>query len=160
MPKKVHKTDAQATARAAALTTALRQAGLRLTPQRLAVCAALTGTQSHPTAQGLYDLLRAQFTTLSRATVYNTLQTLVAAGLVQELGTAGDGAIHYDADPRPHVNLMCLNCHRVDDFFDAPLAAVANCVDRGSGYAVQGARVVYYGLCPQCRRAQAPSRRA
>lgn len=146
--------------RAAALTAALKQAGLRLTPQRLAVCAALAGSKTHPTAQALYESLRPRFATLSRATVYNTLQALVTAGLVQELGTAGDGAIHYDADPTPHVNLMCVRCHRVEDYAVAPLAAVAASVARGSGYDVQGARVVYYGVCPRCRRRGRSSGRA
>ncbi len=146
------------TARAAEITAALKQAGLRLTSQRLAVCAALAGNRTHPTAQALYESLQPRFTSLSRATVYNTLQALVAAGLIHELGTAGDGAIHYDADPTPHVNLVCVRCHRVEDFAAAPLAAVADSVARGSGYDVQGARVVYYGVCPQCRRARPKAR--
>jgi Fur family transcriptional regulator, peroxide stress response regulator len=137
--------------RAAELTDALRQAGLRLTPQRLAVCKALAGDRSHPTAQALHTALQAQFPTLSRATIYNTLQTLVEAGLIHELGTAGDGSVHYDADPSPHVNLVCVRCHKVEDYADAPLAAVARSVRRGSGYDLQGARVVYYGICPRCR---------
>jgi Fur family peroxide stress response transcriptional regulator len=119
----------------------------------------LAGNRTHPTAQALFEQLRLRFRNLSRATVYNTLQTLVAAGLIHELGTAGDGAIHYDADNTPHVNLMCTRCHRVEDYAEAPLAAVARHVAKGSGYAVRGARVVYYGLCPRCQRETAPRRR-
>lgn len=153
----IHKDPAE---RASQMTFALQQAGLRLTAQRLAVCAALAGNRTHPTAQALYDVLRVRFSTLSRATVYNTLQALAAAGMIHELGTAGDGAIHYDADPAPHVNLMCTRCHRVEDFSAAPLGAVARSVAKGSGYAVRGARVVYYGLCPKCQRQSAPRKRA
>jgi Fur family peroxide stress response transcriptional regulator len=138
--------------RQAPYVAALKQAGLRLTPQRLAVCDALAGNRTHPTAQALYEQVRRQYASVSRATVYNTLQALVATGLVQEIGTAGDGSLHYDADPTPHVNLVCTRCHRVDDFADAPLGAVARSVARGSGYDVRGARVVYYGLCPRCRQ--------
>jgi Fur family peroxide stress response transcriptional regulator len=134
------------------MVAALKAAGLRLTPQRLAVCQALAGDTSHPTAQALYARLRSRFVTLSRATVYNTLQTLVAAGQVSELGAAGDGAVHYDANPAPHVNLVCTRCHRVEDFAPASLASIARSVARGSGYELRGARVVYYGLCPRCRR--------
>ena len=143
-----------ASARAEELTTALRRAGLRLTPQRVAVCAALAGSRTHPTAQTLYATLRPRFGTLSRATVYNTLQALVGAGLIHELGTAGDGAIHYDADRSPHVHLVCVRCHRLEDFPTVSLANVAGRVARGSGYELQGARVVYYGVCPHCRRAR------
>jgi Fur family peroxide stress response transcriptional regulator len=150
MPTAAHITNKRR--RADEMITALKTAGLRLTPQRLAVCQALAGDISHPTAQALYARLRSRFVTLSRATVYNTLQTLVAAGQVCELGAAGDGAVHYDANPTPHVNLVCTRCHRVEDFAPASLAAVARNVAKDSGYELRGARVVYYGLCPRCRR--------
>ncbi len=156
MPKNIHNQTAHA--RTAELTAALNPAGLRLTPQRLAVCAALAGNRTHPTAQALYASLQPHFSTLSRATVYNTLQALVETGMIQEIGTAGDGTLHYDADPTPHVNLVCVRCHRVEDFAAAPLAQVADSVAAGSGYEVQGARVVYYGVCPRCRRARPKGR--
>jgi len=136
------------------LIVALRQAGLRLTPQRQVVCRALVESREHPTAQALFDQLLPDFPALSRATVYNTLRTLVDAGLVQELGTAGDGAIHYDADASPHVNLICTRCHRVEDFVDVSLAAIARRVAQDSGYQLRGARVAYYGLCPRCQKAK------
>lgn len=143
----------QAEARAAEMMAALRQAGLRLTAQRAAVCRALAASQTHPTARSLYDELRPRNAGLSRATVYNTLQRLATAGLIQELGTAGDGAAHYDANLEPHVNLVCTQCHKVEDYAAAPLGSVARRVAEGSGYSLRGARVVYYGVCPACRRA-------
>lgn len=134
------------------MVTALKESGLRLTPQRLAVCQALAGNKSHPTAQSLFELLRPDFPSLSLATIYNTLQTLADHGLIHELGDAGDGAVHYDADPSPHVNLICIRCHRIEDFPEASLKPVARKVAADSGYELRGARIVYYGLCPKCRR--------
>lgn len=134
-------------------TQKLREAGLRLTPQRLLIYQTLLQSKEHPTAQELYDDVKGRLPSLSQATVYNTLQALVTAGLIQEIGEAGDGTIHYDADLTPHVNLICTRCHRVDDFFDVPLNAVAQRVAGQSGYQIQGARVAYYGLCPECQAA-------
>jgi len=131
----------------------LREAGLRLTPQRLLIYQTLLQSKQHPTAQDLFEMIKDQLPSLSQATIYNTLQALVSAGLIQEIGKAGDGAVHYDADLTPHVNLICTRCHRVDDFFDVPLNAVAQQVDGQSGYQIQGARVAYYGLCPECQAA-------
>ena len=131
----------------------IRAAGLRLTPQRLLIYQTLRQSKHHPTAQGIYDAVKDQLPSLSQATVYNTLQVLLKAGLIHELGEAGDGAIHYDADLTPHVNLICTNCHRVDDFFDVPLDTVADQVAGQSGYQIRGARVAYYGLCPDCQTA-------
>ena len=80
------------------LTQSLRSAGMRLTPQRLAICNLLVATDSHPSAQMIYETLQPQFPTMSLATVYNTLEALMNLGVVNSLGTAGDDTIHYDAD--------------------------------------------------------------
>lgn len=133
------------------LLAALRAAGLRLTAQRRAICQALAHDPTHPTAQALFDRLRPQFPSLSLATVYNTLNTLEQAGLIHEIGTAGDNALHYDADPTPHINLICTACHRIDDHSAEALAGLAEQVARTSGYDLRGARLAYYGLCPTCR---------
>jgi Fur family peroxide stress response transcriptional regulator len=141
------------------LSEQIRAAGLRLTPQRLLIYQTLLQSKQHPTAQGIYDAVKTQLPSLSQATVYNTLDALVKAGLIQELGEAGDGAVHYDADLTPHVNLICTRCHRVDDFYDVPLNTVAEQVAGQSGYHIQGARVAYYGLCPECQTAVSTSSR-
>src|SRR5512141_1332707 len=94
------------------LTSALQQAGMRLTPQRMAVCKLLTESKEHPSAAMIYEELRPQFQSLSLATVYNTLDMLVRLGAVNVLGHAGDDHVHYDADLEPHVNLACVACHR------------------------------------------------
>jgi Fur family peroxide stress response transcriptional regulator len=143
---------ATADERTTQLVAALKQAGLRLTPQRTAICQRLAHDKTHPTAQILYEHMLAEFPNLSLATIYNTLDTLVSAGLIYELGSAGDNAVHYDADPSPHVNVICTNCHRIDDFPAAVLAGVAKRVTEDLGYDLRGARVAYYGLCPKCRR--------
>jgi Fur family peroxide stress response transcriptional regulator len=132
----------------------LRGAGLRLTPQRLAIYSALVDSDQHPNAQQLYEDLQAQLPSLSPATVYNTLQALVEEGLVHEIGDAGDGVIHYDADLEPHLNLICTRCHRIDDFHLEEIKAADRTVTAESGYQLQGARLVYYGICPACQAGQ------
>ncbi len=89
------------------LVRCLRESGVRVTPWRLAIYGALTGTDAHPTAKALYEQLSPEFPSLIQATVYNTLRVLVAHGLAHELGDAGDGCAHYDADLTPHINLIC-----------------------------------------------------
>ncbi len=139
----------------AEMVSALRGEGMRLTPQREAICRELAGDESHPTAQDLYERLKPRFSSLSLATVYHTLQILVEQGLIHELGSAGDGTVHYDADPFPHVNLVCTRCHRIEDYPQAGLEAIAQEIDRESGYRVRGARIVFYGVCKQCQSLEA-----
>ena len=97
------------------LTTALQDAGMRVTPQRVAICELLATSHEHPTAAMIYDELKPRFYSLSLATVYNTLDTLVGLGVVNVLGHAGDDKVHYDADTEPHVNLACISCSRIID---------------------------------------------
>src|ERR1041385_6330997 len=59
----------------------VRAAGLKLTPQRLAIVRELATDESHPTAQELFERLRPALPTMSFATVYNTLDALATAGL-------------------------------------------------------------------------------
>ena len=129
----------------------LKESGLRVTPQRLAVYRALANSTAHPTAQTLFEQLRPTMPSLSQSTVYNTLQAFVTHGLIQEIGEAGDGALHYDADIRPHINLICTTCHCVEDFVDVPLHDVSEQVMARSGFQVQGMRVAYYGVCAECQ---------
>lgn len=135
------------------LANRLRSAGLRLTAQRLAVYRALLESRLHPTAGALYDHLHAAMPALSRATVYNTLRALVGAGLVYEIGAAGDGTTHYDADLHPHLNLVCTNCGHIEDYYDPALLHLESAVVAASGYRVKGARMAYYGMCPDCAEA-------
>jgi Fur family peroxide stress response transcriptional regulator len=133
------------------LIETLKEAGLRPTPQRLAIYSYLSGVNSHPTAQQVYEQLAPAHPTLSLATVYNTLETLVGLGVINALGTAGDDAVHYDADLSPHVNLACVECHRVIDLPSEHVLAIKREVSENSGYRVLGARVLYYGVCTTCQ---------
>lgn len=135
----------------ATLTTTLQKAGMRLTPQRMAVCKLLVESDQHPTAAMIYDELRPQFPSLSLATIYNTLDTLVGLGAVNVLGHAGDDHVHYDADMDPHVNLACISCHRIVDIPSEHVQHLDSEISQASGYKLLGARVLYYGLCPECQ---------
>lgn len=132
----------------------LQKAGMRATPQRMAIYQQLAKSDSHPTAQRIYEELRPLFPSLSLATVYNTLDRLVETGIIHTLGSAGDNAIHYDADTSPHVNLACISCHRVVDLPSQHVKALDEEVAASSSYQLLGARVLYYGWCPECQARQ------
>ena len=134
------------------LFQAIQNAGLRLTPQRTAICSVLANSEEHPTAQEIFEILRPNYPGMSLATIYNTLDALVKVGAVNALGGVGDGMVHYDADTAPHINLACLNCHKVIDYPSEHIEHVEAEVQAGSGYRLLGARVLYYGLCPTCQQ--------
>jgi Fur family transcriptional regulator, peroxide stress response regulator len=130
----------------------LRAAGLRMTPQRLALCRALAGTERHPTAQALFEKLAPDYPSLSRATVYNTLEALVSVGVAQQLVEAGQGVMHYDANLEPHAHLVCTHCGRIEDYDDPNLDTNVRSVSRRTGYVLAGLCTFYYGKCPDCRK--------
>jgi Fur family transcriptional regulator, peroxide stress response regulator len=132
------------------LTSSLTSAGLRLTPQRLAICQLLASSKDHPTAYTIYEQLQPDYPTISLATVYNTLETLVNLGVVQELGSAGDDRVHYDADTAPHLNFACLKCNRIFDLDSMLVQELEKEVSSQSGFQVLGSRLLYYGYCPAC----------
>ncbi len=133
------------------LIQALKLAGLRLTPQRSAICARLAESHDHPSAQMIHHDLLPEYPSLSLATVYNTLETLAGMGLVNALGSIGPEGVRYDADTGPHVNLACTRCQQVIDLPSHHVRHLEEEIQQ-TGYAIKGGRVLYYGLCPACQK--------
>ena len=112
----------------------VRAAGLKLTPQRLAIVRELAADESHPTAQELYERLRPGLPTMSFATVYNTLDALTAAGLCAALALS-PGSGRFDPNMEPHHHLVCDGCGAVRDL---PHGAVHSAAPHGAAPAAAG----------------------
>ena len=138
----------------------LRERGIRVTAQRVAVAEVLAGALDHPSAQDVYERVRRRLPHITRATVYNTLRVLSEKGLVQPLhfrhGT------RYDGNPHPHANLVCVECGSIVDADidpDDAMANLSNALASASGFRVMGQRLDLYGLCSRCSPAPARGRR-
>jgi Fe2+ or Zn2+ uptake regulation protein len=136
------------------LLARLRGRQWRLSPQRRAVAEALAGDHVHLTAEQVLDLARARVPEISRATVYNTLNELVAMGELVVVDVV-DGPKRYDPNTGgPHDHLVCERCHAIRDVprsASPPLAESAV----GEGFVLTGVEVTYRGLCPDCARSHA-----
>ena len=137
----------------------VRSSGLKLTPQRLAIVRELAADPTHPTAQELFERLRAAQPTMSFATVYNTLDALAAAGLCASLSLS-PGAARFDPNMRPHHHAVCDRCGLVRDVpTDAPgenLAEEApgpfSSLGAAPGFEIRAVERIYRGLCAECAR--------
>ncbi len=143
----------------AALSAACRAKGLSLTHQRLAVYEAVAATRSHPGAEEIFQFVRSKLPTISRGTVYRTLDTLRGVGLINEV-RVGDAA-RYESAAEPHHHLVCTACRRIIDVHDASLEGLRP--PRGTGSAADGFEVKAYqiqftGLCRACRPRGGPGR--
>jgi Fe2+ or Zn2+ uptake regulation protein len=107
------------------LRTILEAAGLRCTPQRLAVYDHLARADHHPTAEDVYQAVRTRLPRISLATVYKALEALVAIEVAAKLPAArGEAKARYDARRDPHYHFRCLRTGAVHDLpthFDADL---------------------------------------
>ncbi len=128
----------------------LREKGWRLTAQRRAVAQALSALNLHLTAEEVFDRSAAILPEISRATVYNTLNDLVALGEVRLLSFDGGQTRRYDPNASiPHHHLVCSSCGDVRDVLFAQPAPALPRRDRG-GYEVASGHIVYEGICAEC----------
>lgn len=127
----------------------LREAGLRSTPQRLAIVREVF-SRNHPTVGEIFETVRQQFPTIGLATVYNTLRTLTERGYVRELPFGN--ATRFDVNLMPHANLVCTRCGRIEDSdaCDDLIVEIRRRVETGAGFLPESQRIDVYGLCSIC----------
>ncbi|MDH7480054.1 MAG: Fur family transcriptional regulator, partial [Syntrophomonadaceae bacterium] len=92
----------------------LKQAGYKVTHQRLVILDYLLHSKDHPSAEAIYADLRQRYPTISLATVYNTLEMLAKVGLVIDLGAPGERR-RFDGNMTDHSHYFCTSCGRVTD---------------------------------------------
>ena len=126
----------------------MREAGLRVTPQRRAVWSAFGDEgDGHLAADEVFVRARRGLPELSRATVYNTLAAFVEAGMLQAVESRG--AVLYDPNPDPdHHHFRCRGCDRL---YDVPVEGVeALRISGREQFVVDHKSVLLRGLCPLC----------
>ena len=133
----------------------LRQRGIQITAQRLAVFRAVI-SQPHITADAVAEAVRAEIGAISLQSVYDCLSVLVAEGLIRRIQPAGSPARFEDRVGDNHHHLICRTCGRMVDVDCAVGSAPCLTAVDDSGYEIDEAEVVYWGRCPECV-AQAPS---
>ncbi|MCC2033429.1 Fur family transcriptional regulator [Microbacterium allomyrinae] len=135
----------------------LRHAGLRVTDSRRAVVAAL-GERPHASADELFAIVARSVPGTSLQSVYNALGDFVDAGLVRRIEPAGrPGLFELRVDDNHH-HLICSQCGAVQDVDCVVGAAPCLTPSDAHGYALQAAEVTFWGVCPDCAAASAPSR--
>jgi len=128
----------------------LRDAGERVTRQRLLVADALGSITRQVTAQELYDVLRRREPRIGRATVFRTLESLVAAGAARRLERDGHVYGYVACRPEHHHHLACDRCGRVEEIDEGYIAPVAARLSADMGFEIDDARLDFYGRCARC----------
>jgi Fur family transcriptional regulator, stress-responsive regulator len=133
----------------------LRQRGIQVTAQRLAVLRAVAA-QPHIAADAVAAVVRAEIGAISLQSVYDALNALVSNGLIRRIQPAGSPARFEDRVGDNHHHLICRICGRVVDVDCAVGAAPCLEASDRSGYEIDEAEVAYWGRCPECVEAARP----
>ena len=127
----------------------LRQHGLQVTAQRLAVLRSVS-ERPHSTADDISNTVRAEIGAISRQAVYDALAALTDKGVLRRIQPAGSSARYEDRVGDNHHHLICRACGRMVDvdcaIGDAPCLTAAD----SSDYEVDEAEITYWGRCPEC----------
>ena len=98
----------------------LREHGIQATPQRIAVAEYVLETDSHPSADQVWKSVRRTCPTVSRATVYNTLNLLVERGLLR-MQVLKEGTVVFDCRTEAHHHFIDRETGRI---YDVPWGAL------------------------------------
>jgi Fur family transcriptional regulator, peroxide stress response regulator len=102
------------------IISALKDCGLKVTPQRIAVFDAVINLNNHPTADNVIEFIKVNHPNIATGTVYKTLETLVQCGIIIRVKTDSD-IMRYDAVLEKHHHLYCSESDRIEDFYDNEL---------------------------------------
>lgn len=120
----------------------LRQSGIQPTPQRIAVAEFILGSKTHPSADEVFAMVRQTCPTVSRATVYNTLNLLVEKGLIRQQ-VLREGTIIFDSHVAAHHHFVD---EETGEIYDVPWEAVqVSGAEKLVGFEVHEFQVVMRG---------------
>jgi len=131
----------------------LRGADLRVTRPRLAVLDAVHA-HAHADTDTLIGAVRRSLPGVSHQAVYDVLRALTTAGLVRRIQPSGSVARYESRVGDNHHHVVCRSCGDIADVDCAVGEAPCLEASSDSGFTIDEAEVVYWGLCPSCSTTQ------
>lgn len=125
----------------------LRQFSIKPSVQRSAVMNFLLKNRIHPTIDEIYLALSPTMPTLSKTTVYNTLDLFVERGAVRALAIDEKNS-RYDVDISAHAHFMCRSCGKVHDIFS--LSSNMYQIPESADFKIDAVEISYFGTCNSC----------
>ena len=127
----------------------LREEGFRITPQRTAIVDYLLKTEDHPSAELIHNVVKKRYPMVSLSTVYKTLELLKEKSLVNEIEVEGEA--RFDAHTDEHINLVCMNCGKIEDIDEESLKEIQVKVAKKSKYLILKSSFELLGYCSICK---------
>ena len=119
--------------------------------KRNAILTCLQGTDKHPSAEMVHEMLQAEHPDISLATVYRNLAKFKAEGKIMSVATVR-GIERFDANTNPHVHFICTGCDAVMDLHQIAVPrSLEYDVEASSGCRVSNCQLTFTGLCGKCQ---------
>ncbi len=128
----------------------LKEKDLKVTHQRIEILKYLDDHRTHPTADEIYQELKKTNPALSKTTVYNSLEILKKAGIIQNLSICRSES-RYDFDRDMHHHFLCTKCERIYDIdFKCPNMDKIHDKIREEGHQINEVHGYFKGICKNC----------
>ncbi|MDA3872274.1 MAG: Fur family transcriptional regulator [Candidatus Marinimicrobia bacterium] len=129
------------------IQTTIKDKGIKPTYQRLKILEYLIETKKHPTVEMIYNNMKRVIPTISKTTIYNTMNSFVEKGILNALSVTGT-ELRYDANISPHHHFLCKKCGKLydiqtkaTDFYDKKVI---------DGNKIDEVHVYFKGICKKC----------
>ena len=133
----------------------LKSTGLKATIPRLKILEVFQrSTQRHLTAEDVFRVLLQDRSDVGLATVYRVLTQFEQAGILSRSHFESGKAVYELNEGQHHDHLVCLDCGKVEEFFDADIEKRQQSVAKSKGWIIQDHSMALYGLCAQCAAQQ------
>ena len=132
------------------LAGVLKSKGFNVTHQRLIIFQALMESKRHPSAEDIYNEVRAHDPVISLGTVYKSLEMFEKLGLIQRVNQLYHTA-RYDAECMAHGHIICKKCEKIMDVHWDMAPELPLTTEQTAGYQVDEVVVHYLGYCPDCK---------
>ncbi|ALD91537.1 ferric iron uptake transcriptional regulator [Cupriavidus gilardii] len=137
----------------------LKNIGLKATVPRLKILEIFqTSEQRHLSAEDVYRILLNEHMDIGLATVYRVLTQFEQAGLLSRNNFESGKAIFELNEGKHHDHLVCLDCGRVEEFFDGEIEQRQQSIARERGFALQEHALSLYGNCTKTACPHRPKR--
>ena len=120
--------------------------GIKPTHQRITILGFLAKNRTHPTIKSLHDSLIGAIPTLSKTTLYSTLELFAAKGLVTPL-TIDPSEIRYDGLAASHHHFLCKRCGRI---IDVDVSCPTSRRGEIDGHQIKEVQGYFKGICKDC----------
>ncbi|MFW5991976.1 MAG: Fur family transcriptional regulator [Halanaerobiaceae bacterium] len=129
----------------------MRKTKHRMTKQRRLILKVLKNTDTHPTADWIYEQVKKEISNISLGTVYRNLKLLSEMGKIQVLDY-GSSYSRFDGNPQNHYHFTCNQCERIFDLDIPHDTDINEKLNKTTPFAIKSHRMEFYGLCPDCQK--------